>query len=99
MGIALARSELGRLQTAACITITGAMRTTPTNVMETFLDLLTLETAMESAALMAAYRLPTPDSKNLGIEHNRIWAKVDKMNQLQQVQQDKRPCNPDAHIQ
>ncbi len=59
--------------------ITGAMRTTPTKVLEMFLDLSTLETAVDSAALMAAYRLPRPNPKKLGIRHNRIWGKADKM--------------------
>ncbi len=36
-------------------------------------------TAVESAALMAAYRLLRPNPKNLGMEHNRIWVKADKM--------------------
>ncbi len=43
------------------------------------MDLPTLGTAVESAELMAAYRLPRPISKNLGIGHNRIWVKADKM--------------------
>ncbi len=77
MDIALARTELERLQRAACIMITGAMRTTPTKALEMFLDLPTLCMAMESAALMAAYHLQRPIPKNLGIEHNQIRAKVD----------------------
>ncbi len=36
MDVALARSELERLQRAACIMITGAMRTTPTKVITDF---------------------------------------------------------------
>ncbi len=44
------------------------------------MDLPTLEMAVESAALMAAYRLPRPNPKNLGVGHNRIWVKADKMN-------------------
>ncbi len=79
INIALARSKLERLQRVACIMITGTMRTTPTKVLEMFLDLPTLGTAVESAALMAAYRLPRPNPKNLGIEHNRIGVKADKM--------------------
>ncbi len=63
---------------AACM-ITGAMRTTPTKVLAMFLDLPTLGTAVESAALMAAYHLPGPDLRNLGIGHNRIRAKADKV--------------------
>ncbi len=59
--------------------ITGAMRTTPTKVLKMLLDLLTFGMAVESAALMAAYRLPRPDPRNLGIGHNRIWAKADKL--------------------
>ncbi len=81
MGIALTRSELERLQRAACNMITGAMRTTPTKVLEMFLDLPTLGTAVESAALMAAYRLPRPNPKNLGIGYNWIWVKADKNGQ------------------
>ncbi len=79
MDIALVRSKLERLQRAAWIMITGAMRTTPTKVLEMFLDLPTLGMVRESAALMAANRLPRPDLKNLGIGHNRIWVKADKM--------------------
>ncbi len=72
MDIAFTRSELERLQRAACIMIIRAMRTTPTKVLEMFM-------AVESAALMVAYRLPRPNLKNLGIGHSRIWVKADKM--------------------
>ncbi len=77
MGISLARSKLERLQGAACIMITGAMRTTVTEVLEMLLDLPMFGIVMESAALLAAYHLSRPDPRNLGIRHNRIWAKVD----------------------
>ncbi len=56
-----------------------ATRTTPTKVLEMLLDLPTLGTVVESAALMAAYRLPRPDPRNIKIGHNRIWAKADKV--------------------
>ncbi len=79
MDIALTRSELERLRRATCIMITEAMRTTPTKVLEMFLDLSTLGMVVESAALMAAYRLPRPNLNNLGIGHNWIWVKADKM--------------------
>ncbi len=59
--IVLARSKLERVQRAAYIMITGAMRTTPTKVLETFLDLPILGIAVESAALMAVYRLSRPN--------------------------------------
>ncbi len=63
--------------------ITGAMKTTPTKVLEMLLDLPTLGTAVESAVLMAAYRLPRPDMRNLGIVHNQIRAKAsDKMGSM-----------------
>ncbi len=71
--------ELERLQRAVCIMITGAMITIPTKVLEMFLDLLTLGMVVEFAALMAAYSLPRPNSKNLGIGYNRIWVKADKV--------------------
>ncbi len=32
-----------------------------------------------SAALMVAYHLLRPNPKNIGIGHNRIWVKADKM--------------------
>ncbi len=78
MDIALTRSELERLQRAACTMITGVMRTIPTKVLEMLLDLLTFEMAVESAALMT-YHLPMPDLRNRGIGHNRIWAKADEV--------------------
>ncbi len=80
--VASARSELERLHRAACSMITGAMRTTPTKVLEMFLDLLTLGMAVESVALIAPYHLPRPNPGNLGMGHNRIWAKADKMNKF-----------------
>ncbi len=82
MDIALARSELSELkllQRAACTMITGAIRTTPTKVLEMLLDVPTLETAVESAALKTTYRLPWPYARNPGIGHNRIWAKANKV--------------------
>ncbi len=66
-----------RVQRATYIMITRAMRTTPTKVLEMFLDLPTLRTAKESVALMAAYSLRRPNSKNLGIGHYRIWTRAD----------------------
>ncbi len=69
----------GRLQRAACIMITEAMRTTPTKVLEMFLDLPTLGMAVEFTAPISTYLLPRPNTKNLEIGHNQIWAKADKM--------------------
>ncbi len=82
----MARSELERLQRAACIMITEAMRTAPTKMLAMFLDLPTLGTEMESAALMAAYHLPEPNSENLGIGRNRIWTKADKIDKFSRIQ-------------
>ncbi len=79
MDIALAWSKLVHLQKATCIIITGAMRTTPKKALEKLLNPPTLRMAVGYAALMAAYRLPRPDQRNLGIRHNRIWAKMDKV--------------------
>ncbi len=67
MDIVLARSKLERLQRAECIKITGAMRTTPTKVLEMLLDLPMFGMAVETAAPKAAYCLPRPDPRNLGI--------------------------------
>ncbi len=81
MDIALARSELKHLPMAACTMIIGAVRTTSTKVLEVLLDLPTLGTTVESAALMAVYRLPRPDPRNpgRGIGYNRIQARADKV--------------------
>ncbi len=59
------------------IMITGAMKTNPTKVLKMLLELPTLRTVLESAALMAAYRLLKLDPKNLGIGPNQIWVKAD----------------------
>ncbi len=57
-----------------------AMRTMSTKVLDGPLDLPMFGMALKSAAaLMAAYRLPTPATRNLRIGHNRIWAKADKV--------------------
>ncbi len=74
MNIALARSELECLQRATCLMITGIRRTT-IKVLEMLLDPPTCVMVVESATLMAAYRLLRPDLTNLGIEHNRIQQK------------------------
>ncbi len=65
--IALARSELERLQRAACIMTTGVMRTTPIKVLEMFTDLLPFGMVVEAVPLMAAYCLPRPNTKYLEI--------------------------------
>ncbi len=73
MDIVLARSR------AVCIMITGAMRTTPTKVRDMLLDLPTFGMVVKSATLMTAYHLQRPDPRNLGIGHNQIRAKADKV--------------------
>ncbi len=87
MDIALARSKLERLRRAACIMISAAMRTTPTKVLEMFWNLPTLRMAVAAAALMAAYRLLRPNSKNIGIRHNQIWVKSDKMGKFNMIKE------------
>ncbi len=57
---------------------TRPMRTTLTKMLEKFLDLPSLGTTVESAALMAAYRLQRPNPKNLEIGHNQIWTEANK---------------------
>ncbi len=79
MDIALLRSEVEHMQRAARIMIVGETRTPPTKVLEMFLDLPTLGTAMVSTAPMAAYRLPSLDPSNLEIGHIWIWAKAVKV--------------------
>ncbi len=47
----LARSELELVERTVCIMITGTMRTTPTKVLEMFLDLPPLRTTVEAVTL------------------------------------------------
>ncbi len=42
-------------------------------------DLPTLGMAVKSVALKATYHLSWSDPRNLGVEHNRIWAKTDEV--------------------
>ncbi len=77
MDIALTSSELECLQRAACIMITGAMRTTPSEVLEMFLDLPTLRAAVVCSTDGSIPPAKTK-SENLRMEHNRIWVKADK---------------------
>ncbi len=55
METASARSKRDRRQKAACVMITGAMRTTPTEVLKMLFYLPQLDTAVEAAAVAVAY--------------------------------------------
>ncbi len=72
-------TKLQLLQRTARIMITGAMRTTPTKVMEMLLDLPTLSTMVQVAALIATYHLPRPNQKYLEMGHDTIWKKAEKV--------------------
>ncbi len=78
MKMALTRSELDRRLRAAGVTITGAMRTTPTKMLEILLDLPQLGTVVEAVALAAACRLRRPNQNALKIGHSRIWIKAER---------------------
>ncbi len=80
MDIALARSELEHLQRAACIMITGAMRTTQKKSAGDVLG--SANTGNGDRVCSTDDSIPPTEikSKNLGMGHNRIWAKADKMN-------------------
>jgi len=54
---ASAKKKLSRIQRLACLGITGAMRTTPTNAVEALICLPPLELVVESEARSAAHRL------------------------------------------
>ncbi len=68
----MVRSKLERLQRAACTLITGAMRTTPTKVLEMLLDLPTV-------GMFGRIWPRKTDPRNLGIGHNWIGLKADKV--------------------
>ena len=54
---ASAKRKLSRVQRLACLWITGAMRTTPTNAVEAHICLPPLELVVQSEARSAAHRL------------------------------------------
>ncbi len=68
MEIAYVSSELDQLQRAACIMIIEAMRTIPIKVLKILLDLLQFGAAVETADLVAAYRLLRPHQGVLKIK-------------------------------
>jgi hypothetical protein len=56
----IAKTQQGRIQRTVCLAVTGAMRSTPTAVMEVLLDLTPLELLIMAEARMALYRLHIP---------------------------------------
>ena len=54
---AIAKKKVSRVQRFACICITGAMRTTPTNAVEVLIFLPPLDLVVQSEARSAAHRL------------------------------------------
>lgn len=61
-----AKSKLRQVQRIACLSITGAMRSTPTSAMETLLSLPPLDLHVREMALRSALRL-----RDLGLWTNR----------------------------
>jgi len=55
--MACAKKKLSRIQRLACLGVTGAMRTTPTNAAEALMFLSLLELVVQSEARSAAHRL------------------------------------------
>jgi hypothetical protein len=51
------KTQLDRIQRAACLAITGAMKSTPTAAMEVLLNLTPLDLLIMAEARMALYRL------------------------------------------
>ena len=54
---ARAKGELSRVQRLACLGITGALRTTPSNAVEAQIFLLTLEFVVHIEAMSDTHRL------------------------------------------
>jgi hypothetical protein len=59
---ARAKQLLGTIQRLACLGITGAMRTTPTNVMEALVGLPPLDLVVQGEARASAHHLWSPGS-------------------------------------
>ena len=51
------KNQLGRMQRMACLTITGAMKSTPTAAIEMLLNLTPLDLLIMAGARMTLYRL------------------------------------------
>ena len=64
-------NELRRVQRLACLSITGAMRTTATAAMEVLLNLPPIETVMMGEARMGFYRLQN-DENQAWLGHSNI---------------------------
>jgi hypothetical protein len=58
------KAELGNLQRLACLSITGATRTTPTAALETLLGLPPLHLQLEAEARAGIYRLSATNNGN-----------------------------------
>ena len=74
------KSKLSKVQRLALISITGAMRTTPTAAMEAIMGFPPLDTYIEKIAMATAYRFsqygraPSRWAAKLG--HNAIWERL-----------------------
>jgi len=56
----ISRTELSQLQREACLAITGAMKVTPTAVIEVLLGVHLLHVMIEAEAQVGIYRLVYP---------------------------------------
>jgi len=61
----VSRTELSDLQRLACLTVTGAMKMTPTAAIEALLGLLPLHVMIKVEAQVGTYRLIVPSSRDL----------------------------------
>ncbi len=97
MDITLTRSELEHLQRTACIMITGAMRTTPTKVLEMFLDLPILEKMVKSKKKNAKKYLKNAKKTQKNTKKNaKKKAKNAKKHEKKNMK--KRVCSTDGSI-
>ncbi|XP_054282999.1 uncharacterized protein LOC129000118 [Macrosteles quadrilineatus] len=78
--------RLQKIQLVACLSITGAMRGTPTAALEVVLNLLPLDIIVKGEARITAYRMACSGNwkYNASSEHTRIVDKV-QMNTLEML--------------
>ncbi|MCP4831423.1 MAG: hypothetical protein GY886_04310 [Gammaproteobacteria bacterium] len=94
LALAVAQSQVGRLQRLACLCITGALRTTPTAAMEVLLGLTPIHIWLEKEAMAACHRLlvaGTWKCKGTELGHLRILNVMRAKVPLTRMRGDARP--------
>ena len=87
--LGIAKQHLGRVQRLACLSITGALHTTPTIAMEVLLAMPPLHIHIKMEAMATAYRLHLVSQWKKGSKgHRRIWQQLMETSNLYRFRSD-----------